>query len=699
LGFERDTGSNRFGADLFDGGVEMTGRNSEVRELRIHGVGGSPGEALLGLRSPDEAVVVGEGLGTAFLARRYDEEGRRVEGYDWGALTSSSPLQPLWIVLLPFTLLNVAGWMHPSFDSSKRRRIQVIQLLVHVLGILLTITWTLWSAILLVDLVGYQLVPRLFGPQLRLLGLIAGLVATSLAMFGLYWIGRNTKQQFEAKMPARDVLAHEERPTKWAWNETLRERTFFAHERAVDKRLGLHALAVGATLIAVALKSASAFGEDRLLIGQLFTVVGCLQSGLLITLALASWRTGGQGVGIRRPRMRAAAAAAVAFALTNGFFSALVLLVGKRIITPVDYAGEVEKPWGPELAALDLFLAALLLWAIVTLVFVWKWARSGTEEGLRTRESPIGQELDGVDSAYKRKIKRTRGLAEAGHRADAVLTFLALAFVLLTALGALLRFQPSLNPLLWLEPPDATNVGFQVAQWLLPASLLAAMAVVRQSASTVRLRRSIGILWDVLTFWPRRFHPFAVRPYTERAVPEFQGRVNYHVQERRRVLVSAHSQGSVIAFAALAPLKREKLARIALVTYGCPISTLYGPLFPAYFGDTEIQNLRSQLARGEELGWRNFWRKTDPIGGPVFGSAATAHPQDVELADPAEKPPSSEIPYTPAPVEDDRRAWVEIAGHSHFFRERELREWVANLKRWLGNGREVAPDRESTGAS
>lgn len=676
----------------------MSGPNHrEVRELRIHGVGGSPGEALLGLRSPDQAVVVGEGLGTVFLARRYDEEGRRVEGYDWGALTSSSPLQPLWIVLLPFTLLNVAGWMHPSFDSTSKRRIQAIQALVHALGILLTVTWTLWTAILLVDLVGYQLIARLFGPQLRLLGVIGGLVATSLLMWGLYWIGRNTKQEFEAKLPAQDVLDDEERPTKWGAKETLRWRTFFAHEREVDKRLNAHSLAVGVTLIAVALKAASAFGEDRLLIGQLFTVVGCLQLGLLIALAFASWRTGGQGSVTRRPRIRAAVAAAVAFALTNGLFSALVLLVGKRIIAQVEVADAVAKPWGPELALLDVFLAALLLWALVSFAFVWKWARSGNEDGLRARESPIGQELDGVDSAYKRKIKRTRGLAQAGHRVDAVLTFLALSFVLFTALGALLRFQPSLNPLLWLESPDATNIGFQVAQWLLPASLLAAIAVVRQSASTVRLRRSIGILWDVLTFWPRRFHPFAVRPYTERAVPEFQGRMNYHVQGGRRVLVSAHSQGSVIAFAALAPLKREKLADIALVTYGCPVSTLYGPLFPAYFGAAEIQELRGKLAAGESIGWRNFWRKTDPIGGPVFGNDAITDSSDVEVADPAEGPPSGEIPYTPAPVEDDRRAWVEIAGHSHFFREKELRDWVAYLKRWLGGDREVTGREKTAG--
>jgi hypothetical protein len=88
----------------------------KFRELRIHGVGGSPGEKLLGVSGPDAAVVVGEGIDTVFLARR--GEARRdeppVEGYDWGGLTSGSVWQPLWVLLLPFTLVNVAGWGQPA---------------------------------------------------------------------------------------------------------------------------------------------------------------------------------------------------------------------------------------------------------------------------------------------------------------------------------------------------------------------------------------------------------------------------------------------------------------------------------------------------------------------------------------------------------------------------------------------------------
>ncbi len=51
-------------------------------ELRVYGVGGSPGSRLLGFESLTDVEVVGEGVGgTEVLARRND---LGVEGYNWG---------------------------------------------------------------------------------------------------------------------------------------------------------------------------------------------------------------------------------------------------------------------------------------------------------------------------------------------------------------------------------------------------------------------------------------------------------------------------------------------------------------------------------------------------------------------------------------------------------------------------------------
>src|SRR5207244_7026266 len=71
-------------------------------------------------------------------------------------------------------------------------------------------------------------------------------------------------------------------------------------------------------------------------------------------------------------------------------------------------------------------------------------------------------------------------------------------------------------------------------------------------------RRVVGIIWDVMTFWPRRFHPFAVRPYAERAVPELEARIMRLVGAyARRIVLSCHSQGTVLGYAALVQLPDE----------------------------------------------------------------------------------------------------------------------------------------------
>ena len=44
------------------------------------------------------------------------------------------------------------------------------------------------------------------------------------------------------------------------------------------------------------------------------------------------------------------------------------------------------------------------------------------------------------------------------------------------------------------------------------------MVLARRSYSNAKTRRSVGIVWDVATFWPRRVHPLAPPCYAERAV-------------------------------------------------------------------------------------------------------------------------------------------------------------------------------------
>lgn len=80
-----------------------------------------------------------------------------------------------------------------------------------------------------------------------------------------------------------------------------------------------------------------------------------------------------------------------------------------------------------------------------------------------------------------------------------------------------------------------------------------------------------------------------------------------------RLVISGHSQGSVLAAAAVWQLPAAARRRVALLTYGCPVERLYGRWFPTYFGPAPLQALHQEVHC-----WRNLWRATDPIGGPVL---------------------------------------------------------------------------------
>jgi hypothetical protein len=87
-------------------------------------------------------------------------------------------------------------------------------------------------------------------------------------------------------------------------------------------------------------------------------------------------------------------------------------------------------------------------------------------------------------------------------------------------------------------------------------------------------------------------------------------------------VLSAHSQGTVLAAATLWQLDPATRARVALLTYGAPLQRLYGRWFPGYFGGDELDRLRSGVHC-----WRNLWRDTDPIGGPVRTTVTPEAPE------------------------------------------------------------------------
>ncbi|MFG2331615.1 hypothetical protein ACGFMM_18515 [Streptomyces sp. NPDC048604] len=159
----------------------------------------------------------------------------------------------------------------------------------------------------------------------------------------------------------------------------------------------------------------------------------------------------------------------------------------------------------------------------------------------------------------------------------------------------------------------AADAAQATGSWLVGLGFILFVTWGRRAYKDASARRTIGILWDVGTFWPRAAHPFAPPCYAERAVPDLTWRMSSWTRTTGgRLVISGHSQGSVLAAAAVWQLPEHTRHRVALLTYGSPLERLYGRWFPAYFGPDQLTALH-----GEVHCWRNLWRATDPIGGPV----------------------------------------------------------------------------------
>ncbi|WP_328945997.1 hypothetical protein OG259_35710 [Streptomyces sp. NBC_00250] len=161
-----------------------------------------------------------------------------------------------------------------------------------------------------------------------------------------------------------------------------------------------------------------------------------------------------------------------------------------------------------------------------------------------------------------------------------------------------------------------------IGSWMIGFGFLLFVTWGRRAYRDAHARRTIGILWDVGTFWPRAAHPFAPPCYAERAVPDLTWRMSSWTRSTGgRLVISGHSQGSVLAAAAVWQLQPVTRGRVALLTYGSPLERLYGRWFPAYFGPEALRALNRTVHC-----WSNLYRATDPIGGPVRVPAEDGRP-------------------------------------------------------------------------
>ena len=109
------------GSPATQGDMELDETVHGVTELRVHGVSGTPPEQMLD-QPADLIKRVGGAVKAGFWRRWYpggstrdEPDQRHLEAYAWGQLTSGPATRALWLLLLPFTLVNVAHWMLPPY--------------------------------------------------------------------------------------------------------------------------------------------------------------------------------------------------------------------------------------------------------------------------------------------------------------------------------------------------------------------------------------------------------------------------------------------------------------------------------------------------------------------------------------------------------------------------------------------------------
>ncbi|MFJ3309925.1 hypothetical protein ACIPSA_44385 [Streptomyces sp. NPDC086549] len=695
-----------------NGPAARTGEPETDLELLVHGVGGTTPEEMLG--DPRTVRVTGDDTAAVFRrAEDADAEARPVgrrggpvpEAYVWCNLTSGNGARALWLLLLPFMVVNLAHWMRPA-ARGRKRAVRLYGLLVRLAGLTLTVLLVAAACEVALDLAAWQcagaracarrhswlgfLSPAVSGdgwwsrPGRRLA--VAALVPTALT--GLLWyLSHRTWSAYESAKP----MTGAPEPDDHVHRTSLGSPGFWYGRRLVARLRAAHTAAGLLTVAAAVVTPVAAFDRraggsaaletaGRLLPAALLVfaalVVGVvcrrgrsenrldqeldehlvrrLPLGALTLLALTllyagwsrpGWHSAGrlagdtafgglalaQGVLVvvlgavahdlyrRQPDPRAAmrglggpAVALLACAL-GGVISGGV---AQRVADWLDgTGGSIAGPpvlltWQasviPPLLATLLLPAGLLSWRT--------WQRCRAERGAVEGDHPGEPE----DTARTRRIARTRAMAALTDRVPLVVAFVSAATFLVGAgalVGALVTEK---------TPGEATRRTFAVVQgaaetsqalgsWLVGLGFVLFVTWGRRAYKDASARRTIGILWDVGTFWPRAAHPFAPPCYAERAVPDLTWRMaTWTRRTGGRLVISGHSQGSVLAAAAAWQLRPSVRKRVALLTYGCPLERLYGRWFPAHFGPAALGSLHREVAC-----WRNLYRLTDPIGGPV----------------------------------------------------------------------------------
>lgn len=794
---------------------------SGCTELRVHGVSGTPPESML--EYPWVARVAGD-ANAGFYRREWpaqqasqDSAGSRREAYSWGGLTSGNNKRALWLLLLPFMLVNVAFFMGPRrLDDDQHGLTPRIEAAAHrLLAFSLTVTYVLAAVSSSMDLVGWQCGngPALGQSQrcaggagwLRWLGYdwsrtpgrhlaLTALVPVLLVAL-LWYLGSATWAVTEAQLLPQVKLAPGQEPRidtpledRRLWNGRAPVRRlralhvsgaftivgiFILAPLLADSRRGLAALfdrtgsaaplTVVRSVLLLILLAALTFlialvatpwasrrdrpepgrslpaENDWLRFAPWVTLAGAVGAGVvawfpssdgavasaqgelpwnvswihglflaqvvLLLVLVATW-------GISR-RHRAAAVVApvwnglgavgmalIGWLLAGGLAAGLMLRVAQTLGTPA-VAGRRA------LAPTPLFVPTVVFWAgaaavaaVLGALVVVGLARRQIRRKRQSFDERVEKLYPGRDAALdsnNRRLRQISGnwasaqwLETSAQRAGGLLLMWISA--VLVAAGALYGvFGAGLVT----GAPQLVTVANLTLTGLVAVLLWAG----HKAYDNDGFRRTVGILWDLGTFWPRATHPFAPPCYAERTIPDLLMRLEYLTASHGasavpgQVVLSCHSQGSVIGAVVVLQARTEAGTSTSLLTYGCPLTRLYQRFFPVYFNKHALECLGGILTSPDTAApsadvtaqpaaagprWRNLYRLSDPIGGWVMQQdefpdstvTETGHSPGIDrlLLDPLSFDRPTGNPSYPPPL-----------GHSDYFADPAFNEAIHDL--------------------
>lgn len=710
---------------------------SNVIELRIHGVSGTPPEDLL--RTPAIRVSGSDRSGFYRSEGTVSSRAGFVEAYSWGGLTSSARSTALWLLLLPFAVINLAGWMAPDTPPDDRRhpnggaggahrRFDPYARHQHLMRVsALIASLQIGAAFFLIvhRTIEQAQVPgstlgRIVGvgawladqPEHTRLGLAA--IGAGLIPLLLSILSRSSSHRYDAHGLAGspDVAVDVRDP------EVVNIEGSSLPEPDLDKTLepgtsldelwdqpvfvrGLSQIHLGAALATVSLNTLGVLALSEVSAGRWWAIAGgavALMAAIGITVAVAAGVRAGprSDVDVLERTVKTVRWLGVGSWLASSMLQLFIETANPAVSTVAQYAFLViissaialiiGLAWNQRAAGEPAWLnsPAYLIWGFVALVsipsgvillvdsersaaisiaawlyvvvglavatrFMWTWqplgngeaaararrlrqAVAGASESLRMGAvgifsgaavatawfiTKLGEDLDVSTIAPAASIGWLAVAAFVLAASRSQWPRLAIGFVLVSIAGFLmLRNSGSVSlPNLADAVSTAGEIFLRLAAFaVMTAPVLAVGWFVLRASSKRDNRRAIGALWDVANYWPRWYHPWAPPSYSEIAIPDLKNRISELSNHSRvDVLVSAHSQGAVIALPVLGRLAPSTRRRVRLLTYGCLLDQTYHELFPRYFNASTFQRLDEGISRR----WRNLHRATDPLGFPV----------------------------------------------------------------------------------